>query len=253
MNDIGIVLSGGGARGAAHIGVLQALNDQGIFPSHFAGASAGALIASLYCSGYSPKEILELSKEKEFLKIFNIGFLNKELTSMSRLQNFLIHYIPQKNIQDLKIPLHISVANINTGRGEIIDKGELIPHILASCAVPLLFKPIKIGNSNYVDGGLLNDLPVEALLDKKLKIIGVSVCPNDYKKEIRGIRAIAERVSQMSIWENISLRIIQCDVAIELNRSFGYSMFDLKKSQELFDIGYETAMNKIDEISSVLK
>lgn len=252
MNNIGIVLSGGGARGAAHIGVLQALNENGIYPSYLAGASAGTLIASLYCSGYTPKEILELSKEKEFLKIFSIGFLNKDLSSMTRLQNFLTHHIPQKTIEDLKIPLHISIANINSGRSEIVDRGELIPHILASCAVPLLFKPIKIGNSLYVDGGLLNDLPVEPLIEKKLKVIGVSVCPNDFRKEIKGVRAIAERVSQMSIWNNIAPRMKQCDVAIEVERSFAYSMFDLKKSQELFDIGYEATMQRIDEIKEKL-
>lgn len=252
MDNIGIVLSGGGARGAAHIGVLQALNENNIFPSHFSGASAGTLIASLYCSGYSPKEILELSKEKEFLKIFRIGFLTKELTKMVRLKNFLTLHIPQKNIENLKFPLHISVSNINSGRSEIIDKGELIPHVLASCAIPILFKPIKIGNSLYVDGGLLNDLPIEPLLEKKLKTIGVSVCTNNSKEEIKGIKAIAERVYQMSIWDNIAPRIKQCDVAIEVERSFNYSMFDLKKSQELFDIGYETTIDKIDEIKKKL-
>ncbi|WKD85048.1 putative NTE family protein [Polaribacter huanghezhanensis] len=253
MNNIGVVLSGGGARGAAHIGVLQALNENGIYPSCFSGASAGALIAALYCAGYTPLEILKLSKEKEFLKIFRIGFLKKELTNMMRLQNFLKHHIHQKNIEDLKIPLHVSISNINSGRGEILDKGELIPLILASCAVPILFKPIKIKESLYVDGGLLNDLPIEPLKEKKLKIIGVNVCPNDFRKEIIGIMAIAERVSQMSIWGNIAPRIAQCDVAIELEQSYKYSMFDLKKSQELFDIGYEATLLKIKDIKSAIQ
>jgi NTE family protein len=252
MSDIGIALSGGGARGAAHIGVLQALNENGIFPSHVSGASAGSLIASLYCSGYTPKEILEFSKEKEFLKIFRIGFLNKDLSNMVRLNDFLKHHIPQKNFEDLKIPLYISISNINSGKSEIVGKGELIPYIMASCAVPLVFKPIKIGNSLYVDGGLLNDLPIEPLQERKLKIIGVSVCPNDYRKEIKGVRAIAERISQMSIWDNIAPRIKQCDVALELEKSYAYGMFDLKKSQELFDIGYETAYKKMNDILEVI-
>ncbi|GGG49471.1 patatin-like phospholipase family protein [Bizionia arctica] len=252
MDNIGIVLSGGGARGAAHIGVLQALNENGIYPSQVSGASAGALIASLYCSGYTPKEILELSKEKEFLKIFKIGFLNKGLTHMTRLQEFLEYHISQKNIEDLKIPLHISISNINSGRSEIVNTGELTLYVMASCAVPLIFKPIKIGDSLYVDGGLLNDLPIEPLLEKKVKIIGVSVCPNNFKKNIVGVKAIAERVFQMSIWDNVAPRIKQCDVALELDKSFAYSLFDFKKSEELYKIGYEATINKMDKIFKII-
>ena len=89
MHKLGLVLSGGGARANAHIGALHALNENGIYPTHISGASAGALIGALYCSGYSPLEILALSKSKAFLSIFKIGFLNKELTDMSRLKTFL--------------------------------------------------------------------------------------------------------------------------------------------------------------------
>ena len=253
MDNIGIVLSGGGARGAAHIGVLQALNENGIYPSDVSGASAGALIGSLYCAGYKPKEILNLSKEKEFLKVFKIGLFNKELTHLTRLQEFLEYHIPQKNIEDLKIPLYISISNINSGRSEIVSSGELIPYIMASCAVPLIFKPITIGENQYVDGGLLNDLPVEPLQAKRLKIIGVSVCPNNTKERIVGAKAVAERVFQMSIWDNIAPRLKQCDVSLELEKSFTYGLFDFKNPEELYNIGYESAMKKMDEILKIGK
>lgn len=80
MSLIGIALSGGGARGAAHIGVLQALNDHGIFPEDVSGSSAGSIIAALYWFGYTPLEILDLSHKKEFLKIFKLGIFNKRFT-----------------------------------------------------------------------------------------------------------------------------------------------------------------------------
>ena len=139
-NNLGLVLSGGGARANAHIGVLQALNENGIYPTHISGSSAGALIGALYCSGYSPKEILELAKSYEFLKIFKIGFLNKGLTEMTRLRKFLNKHL-KDDFNALNSPLYISVTNLNSGEYEIISKGNLIDFILASCAVPLLFKP----------------------------------------------------------------------------------------------------------------
>ena len=136
--NIGVVLSGGGARANAHIGVLQALNENGIFPTHISGASAGALIGALYCNGHTPKEILELAKSYEFLKIFKIGFNNRGLTEMTRLKKFLNNHLID-NFNTLQIPLYISVTNLNSGVCEIKSKGRLIDFILASCAIPLLF------------------------------------------------------------------------------------------------------------------
>ncbi len=81
---VGLVLSGGGARGAAHIAVLQALNENGILPDHVSSASAGALIGALYCSGHTPMEILELAESHSFLHIFKVGVINTSLTDMSR-------------------------------------------------------------------------------------------------------------------------------------------------------------------------
>ena len=81
---IGIALSGGGARAAAHIGVLQALNENGIFPTHISGASGGSVIGALYCSGYAPLEILDLTKTASFLHIFKLGLGFKSIRDMSR-------------------------------------------------------------------------------------------------------------------------------------------------------------------------
>lgn len=252
MNELGIALSGGGARGAAHIGVLHALNENGIFPERVSGTSAGSIIGALYCSGYMPKEILKLSHEKAFLKIFKIGFLNKGLTELTYLRDFLKSNIAADQFEELKLPLHVCVSNINSGKFEIISQGELLEVLLASCALPLLFKTVKINGNTYVDGGLLNNLPVEPLLQQCEKIIGISVCPHETRAEIRGIRNIAERCLQLAIWGTMQHRFNQCNIAIELGKSFKYGMFDVKKSNELFDIGYEATMERMDEIKQKL-
>ncbi|HCO82839.1 MAG TPA: Patatin [Arenibacter sp.] len=250
--SIGIAMSGGGARGIAHIGVLHALNENGIYPDHVSGSSAGSIIAALYCYGYTPKEILELSHKKAFLKIFKIGFLNKGLTDLTYLRDFLKCHIDFNGLSQPKIKLHVCVSNINSGRFEIISDGNFIEPLLASCALPLLFKPVIINGNIYVDGGLLNNLPVEPLLTLCEKIIGSSVSPHEERMELKGMRNIGSRCLQLAIWNTVRPRLKLCNVALEIEKSYPFSMFDLKKSDELFAIGYETTMDRMSEIKRKL-
>ena len=250
-NRIGLVLSGGGSRAAAHIGALQALNEKGIFPTHISGASAGALIGVLYCHGYTPLEILELAKSQEFLKIFKIGFNNKGLTKMTRLKAFLKRHV-KDDFNELKIPLSVSVSNLNSGTYEIISSGILIDYVVASCAVPLLFKPIVINDIQYVDGGLLNNFPIEPLLNTCDKIIGISVDGNPYKEKISGTLRITERCLKLAIWNTIQDRIKQCNASVIIDDHTEYNLFSFSKSEELFEIGYNSVLNKINEIKEAL-
>ena len=252
MNNIGIALSGGGARGAAHIGVLQALNENGIFPDRVSGTSAGSITGALYCEGYSPKEILKISHNKAFLKIFKIGFLNKGLTELTYLKDFLRVHLKSDDFRSLKLPLHVCVSNINSGKFEIISEGKLIEVLAASCALPLLFKSVKINGDTYVDGGLLNNLPVEPLLKQCKKVIGVSVCPHETRENVKGMKNMAERCLQLAIWGTMQHRLNQCNISLEIEKSFKFGMFDVKKSQELFDIGYDATIQRIDEIKEKL-
>lgn len=246
-NTIGLVLSGGGARAYAHIGVLHALNEYGIYPTHISGASAGALVGVLYCHGYTPLEILALSKTDEFLKIFKIGLINRELTEMTRLKSFLNKHI-KDDFKFLKVTLSVSVTNLNLGNFEIKSTGKLIDVVAASCAIPILFKPVKIDEYLYVDGGLLNNLPVEPLLETTDKTIGVSINEHEYKDAIKGRLKIIERCLQLAVWNTTQERIGKCDVSILIDKHSKYNMFSIYKSQELFDIGYETTIEKMDAI-----
>lgn len=253
QNKIGISLSGGGARGAAHIGVLQALQENDIKPSMISGSSAGALIGALYCSGYTPLEILELCKDHSFLKIFRIGFINKGLTELSYLKEFLEKYLKVSTFEELAIPLKVGVTNINTGEFELRESGELIGPILASCAIPILFKPIKLDEDIFIDGGVTNNLPIEPLQQACDKIIGVSVCPHIYRERVDGIKDIAERVFHLAVWNTMEHRLKQCDIAIEIEGAFPFGIFDLKQSPELFKIGYNTTIQKILDIKQSLE
>ena len=241
--NIGIVLSGGGARGAAHIGVLKALNDNGIFPDVVSGVSSGSVVAALYCAGYSPDEILKLTHQSAFLKVFKLRFFHTAKLEQIYLRDFLANHLSTSNFSSLKIPLHVCISNINTGKFEIVSQGNnLIEVLLASCALPLIYNSVTINNNKYVDGGLLNNLPVEPLLYSVRKIIGVNLCPHEFRGNIVGWRDIGLRCFQLAIWNTVQSRLSKCDVALEIEDSFKYGMFNLKKSENLFKIGYDTAM-----------
>ena len=248
QKKIGISFSGGGARGAAHIGVLQALNDKGIFPTHISGASAGSIIAALYADGFSPKEILKMSKEKDFLNIFRIGFTTSEITELTRLKNFLKSHLTVTKIEELKLPLFISATNLNKYQSEIFASGNLINVLLASCAIPILFKPVVIGNDSYVDGGLLNNLPIEPLKQHCDVTIGINICPNHSENKVDGIRDVAQRCFHILAWNAVNERLKKCDIQLELKETYEFSMFDLTRSDELFKIGYDATISQIDSI-----
>lgn len=252
MTKIGIALSGGGARGSAHIGVLQALNENDIYPDMVSGSSAGALIGALYCYGYSPMEILEFSKKEEFLRIFKLTGFTREWNRLGQLSELLHFYMPKDNFEDLKIPLSVCVSNLNKGKSEYFLIGEIIQYIIASCAVPLIFKPVIINNMTYVDGGVLNNLPIEPLQQLNMKIIGVSICPHAEMDKITGIRAISERIFHLNVWNNVIGRLEKCDVGLEIEGSFNYGIFDVKKSEELFEIGYNFTIGRMDDIKQKL-
>ncbi|SCY18190.1 NTE family protein [Nonlabens sp. Hel1_33_55] len=245
---IGLALAGGGARASAHIGVLQALNEHDIFPDEISGASAGAMIGALYCHGYSPLEILELSMQEEFVRIFKFQLLTREWNRLSMLKRLLQKHLPENSFEAMKIPLHVCVTNLNKGVSEYLKDGDLTTSIIASCAVPVIFKPVIFNNTTYVDGGVLNNLPVEPLMNRGMKTMGVSICPHEELETIKGIREISERVFQLNVWSNTEHRLRQCDVALEVEDSFTYGMFDVKKSEELFKIGYDCAMKQMPQI-----
>lgn len=246
-NSIGIALSGGGARAAAHIGVLQALHEHGIYPTHVSGTSGGAIIGALYCSGYSPLEILELSKTHSFLHVFKLGIEFRGITDMSRLKKFLYNHI-KVDFKDLVLPLYLSVTNLNSGLNEIITTGELITAIAASCAIPLVFNAVDFNKSSYVDGGVLNNLPVEPLLEQCAFTIGSNVSGFGYEKDVSSRLQIAHRCLQLAIATNVAPRLQLCNYAIEIEKAYHFSTFDLEKSQELFDIGYAATIAEIEAI-----
>ncbi|MDQ3141637.1 MAG: patatin-like phospholipase family protein [Bacteroidota bacterium] len=246
---IGLALSGGGARGVFHIGVLQALEEHKIEISIVSGTSAGAIVGSLFCAGVSPKEIMDLALQTSWYKFLVPGIPSNGLTKLSYLKDILSKNIPENTFESLKIPLVISATNMNLGILDLFDRGELYKPVLASCSIPMIFKPVHINNQMYLDGGILMNLPATPIKRSCDFLIGSSLIPltEVHNKDLTGYFNLMTRVLELSVHNNSSNQKKQCDILIETDKIAKFPKFDLKEARELYKLGYETTQKILSQ------
>ncbi len=244
---IGLVLSGGGMRGVAHIGAIKALEEKGIFPTHIAGSSAGAVVGALYAYGYKWEDILTFFKGVQIfdLKKYAInkpGFLDTE-----KYYNHFNTYLENDDFRFLKKKLYVTAANIITGKLKTFYNGQLIKPILASAAFPGLFAPVNVNGSYYVDGGSLNNFPVELLRNKCDIIIGVYVNGFDVIpfEDLKNMLQILERAYKLKMFQEDKIKFKSCDLVICPKGLNKYGIFDKKNLDDIFKVGYQSTINAL--------
>ena len=237
--NIGIALSGGGARGISHLGVLKALDEFGVHLDYISGTSTGALVGALYSYGLPPQKILELIVNTRFFSSLRPAWTWTGLVNMDGLRELILKQIPENNFDALKIPLTIAATNLTKGKAEYFTAGQLIPAVLASCCVPVLFNPVQVNGEVYVDGGVTDNLPSKSIRDKCLLLIGshCNYVSNEY--DVKNFRSVIERSLLMASSGNTAISKELCDLLIEPPGLANISVFDVKNAALLFDIGYE--------------
>ena len=253
---IGLVLSGGGARGAAHAGILKALEENGIRPNVIAGSSAGAIAGALYAADYSPQEILTFFKVnnkifrwKHFARL-RPGFFNAE-----KYADLFKPWLEGKTFSNLSKELHICVTDVLEGQPRFFSSGNLIKPILASAAVPGIFTPVEIERKWYIDGGTMNNFPVEPLLGKCDIILGSMASPTKVisKKDLSSSMRLINRASNLSFHAASLSKFQYCDIVFSPEELCHFSMFERNKIQKIYQIGYEYAQRKIENISHLFE
>ncbi len=159
---IGLALGGGAARGFAHVGVIQVLEEAGLKPQLVVGTSAGSLVAALYASGRSGSQLQQIALEMEeaaftdwTLPLFNRGMLRGEA-----LARYVNGQVGGKLVEAMPLPLGIVATDLHSGLGVLFQRGDTGTAVRASSAVPALFLPVRIAGRDYVDGGLVSPVPV---------------------------------------------------------------------------------------------
>jgi NTE family protein len=243
----GIVLSGGAVRGFAHAGVLKALNENGIFPDVISGSSAGSIVGALYADGYTPDEILGFFADKSLYKFLEFIVPSKGLMKITGLYKLLLAELRAKNFEDLKLPLYVTLTDMNHAKPVYISKGELAKYVIASCTIPMMFTPILIDGITYVDGGVMNNLPLEPIEDLCDMIIGVNSNPIGYQKDFTSMIRLTDRAVHMIIESSILEKKNRFDLFIEPAKLNQFGLLDMAKGREMFDIGYEEGKRVIKD------
>lgn len=159
---IGLVLGGGAARGFAHVGVIQALEEAGIKPDLVVGTSAGSLVAAIYASGKTGAQLQTISEnmEEAALTDWTLPLFSRGMLRGDALARYVSSQVGGKTIEAMVMPLGIVATDLHSGRGVLFARGDTALAVRASSAVPAVFQPVKIGSREYVDGGLVSPVPV---------------------------------------------------------------------------------------------
>jgi len=245
LPKFGIALSGGGARGIAHIGVLEALENFGIKPRVVSGTSMGAIVGVFYAAGFSPKEMLKILVERKFHKMINWHRPFSGLIDIKQVKKVMAEMIGNDDFSSLKMPFYCAVTNLNSGLEEVKSEGKLFQWVMASSSIPVVFEPQIIDGQTYVDGGLLRNLPAEAIREKCQVLIGVHVNHNGPEEEVTGLKSIAERAFRLGIAQNVEDSKRICDFVIEPPEARNYSTFAFHKAEEIYQVGYDTTVKQI--------
>lgn len=247
---LGIVLSGGGVRGMAHIGLLKALEEHGIQPQIISGSSAGALVGALYAYGHDFQAMLEFFKKVPLFKFTFYSAIKPGLLDIENYRVFFKDYFPENDFSALNKPLYVTTTDLVSAKAVYFEEGPLIDPLLASAALPPLFTPVDIEGRYHGDGGIMNNFPIEPLEDQCEFIIGSHVNPvksmsNDHFTNT--LRVLLRAVDLRFYAEALS-KTRKCVYHFEPSALFDYNMLDTKNIDKIFEIGYETAVREIEQI-----
>lgn len=258
QKPIGIVLSGGGGRALVHLGIWKALEETGIQPQKISGVSMGGIIGAMWAAGYSADETTKIFQSESWKKWFRPTWSENGIISIQKLKKLFSSYLP-KTFEELKIPLVISAFCLQTAKIERFESGDLISPLLASMAVPAIFSPIRIKEYDFVDSGLLENLPVKPFYtnsinseNKKLEsdyfIIGIHSNPLSEVFIPTSTRSVIERYFQAVGVFMVREDIPKCDLYLESQEiaTVKFSNMDIDKA---FQIGYNSTkefLNKFE-------
>ena len=251
---IALVLGAGGARGMAHVGILKEFEEAGITIDMITGCSAGAIVGALYA--HTPSADL-IKKELAQLTIFDVTdysfFLGyKGLCSGESLQKFLLKHIATTYFEELSIPLTAVATNLKDGTLVKINSGPVAPAIHASGAYPFLFDPVKIYGTSYVDGGVLNPIPVDIAQDEGADIIiAVDLSHNLPESLPTNPFGVLKRCYEIQCEEQRQHCLSGADFVIDFDLNH-VSTFDASQSEKIYLIARQAAREAIPKIQKLI-
>ncbi|WP_373070367.1 patatin-like phospholipase family protein [Sulfurimonas sp.] len=239
--EIVLALSGGGARGAFHLGVLQYLDDHNIKVKAICATSIGAIIAASYASGVSPKEQLEIFKQKSTKKIFSFAWFKESLFKVDMDSKSIEQLIKKEKIEELNIPVYITALDLQSAEEICFDRGDLKTICRASSALVPVFKPVDYSGRVLVDGGFFNHMPYEPLKKYSQPLVGVNLNPIVKKPSRKKLMSYLKKVIAIRLFITAFSQKDEYDYYISDDEIINYSIFSFKNFDKLFEMGYAEA------------
>mgnify|MGYP002557767925 FL=1 len=243
---LGVALSGGGARGFAHVGALKALAEAGMKPDVIAGVSAGAVAAVMYAAGVPLDEMLSLFTSTKFTDFARPSLIHGDgMFSLMRFKQFIEEATGIDRLENLRIPTYVGVTDLDHGEPAEFHEGPLGERVVASCSIPIVFSPVEIDGIHYVDGGVLRNLPAWIIREKCETLIGINVSPLrtfEYKKSLLDI---GMRTYNLMAKANQQQDMDICDHVIITPELIHYQVFNLKDIHKAYLSGYAAAHRAI--------
>ena len=226
--ELGVAFSGGGCKAAAHCGALQAMKEFGIKPDVVAGTSAGSLVASFWSAGFSPVQMIEMFRKMSFFKdIVSVSKPRGGLFDPSPLLEIIQSRMPYTDIEQLPVPTYIVASDMDNGKVKVFTKGKIAPRLVASCSIPIVFKPTIING----------------ICEKVLAFSVRRMEPETYKDNLL---YTATRAYSMMFMSNIMADSKLADLYVELDTN-GYSVYDMSCITDLFFRGYRDACTALEQ------
>ncbi len=244
---IGLALSGGGAKGIAHAGVIKALNERKIQVHKIAGTSAGALIGALFATGIEVEAIYDFFKNSNLFHPSKFAFGQPDFIKSNVFIEHLSSFIVNDSFESLKIPLIVTTTDLNNAQLKIFDSGELYYPILASAAFPGVFTPVQIGGKVYVDGGVLNNYPIDLLEDCDIKLGSYVNKVELLGKKMRHSYDVAGRAYSINQYHKDSSKFYLTDLLFEPDNLHSFGLFSFRSLRKIYDLGYENACIQLDK------
>ncbi len=240
-----LALGGGAVLGAAHIGVLKALEEADIQIDYIAGTSIGAFVAAFYAFGISLKEIEEIALKLKWLDISKISLSPYGLLSNNKLGKLIHKYIGNKKIEEAGIPLSMIATDISNGDKVILDQGPLADSVMASTCIPGIFKPVKIDNMLLVDGGIVENVPFKTCREAGASyVIGVDLNARHTYEQPDNILDVILNSFHFVFQQQSDLQSEHADLVIKPDLS-AFNRSDINQVERLIEKGYSDTKEQL--------
>lgn len=249
---IALVLGSGGARGYAHIGVIQVLEQQGIRPDFIVGTSAGSIVGSIYASGKNATELREIALKLKANDVRDVNVSLKGFFNGKKVEDYVNQQVHNLPLQKLKIPMYIVATELKSGNKTIFNYGNTGQAVRASTSIPSMFVPTKIHEIEYVDGGLVSPVPVQVARDLGADVvIAVDILAQPIHTETTNVWGLFNQNINIMQGRLAEEELKYADIVIQPDLREKAHIFDVKGREATMLAGEEATLEKLGEISRV--